>query len=74
MSTRMYDHGQGAFGTFIRLFKWAKWNREAAGCKLNPSPQVHCGISDLGRDFSRGFMAFQASCKFFLAPCEEEVD
>lgn len=35
MSTRMYDHGQGAFGTFIRLFKWAKGNRENPGCKLS---------------------------------------
>ncbi|KAJ9243862.1 hypothetical protein DTO169E5_2204 [Paecilomyces variotii] len=28
MSSRMYDHGQRVFGTFIRLFKWARANRE----------------------------------------------
>ncbi|KAJ5390542.1 uncharacterized protein N7496_001610 [Penicillium cataractarum] len=31
MSTRMFDHGQRSFGTFIRLFKWARGNRENPG-------------------------------------------
>lgn len=33
MSTRMFDHGQRAFGTFIYLFKWARGNVENPGCK-----------------------------------------
>ncbi|OJJ82476.1 uncharacterized protein ASPGLDRAFT_67929 [Aspergillus glaucus CBS 516.65] len=31
MATRMFDHGQMGFGYFIRLFKWAKSNRENPG-------------------------------------------
>ncbi|KAJ5959264.1 uncharacterized protein N7479_006414 [Penicillium vulpinum] len=31
MSTRMFDHGQQALGRFIRLFKWARANRENPG-------------------------------------------
>lgn len=34
MSTRMFDHGQRAFGTFIRTFKWARSNRENPGCRF----------------------------------------
>ncbi|OJJ57274.1 hypothetical protein ASPSYDRAFT_179825 [Aspergillus sydowii CBS 593.65] len=31
MATRMFDHGQRGFGTFIRLFKWARGNVQIPG-------------------------------------------
>lgn len=33
MAARMFDHSQRGFGIFIRLFKWARANRENPGCK-----------------------------------------
>ncbi|KAJ5882343.1 uncharacterized protein N7529_001015 [Penicillium soppii] len=32
MATRMFDHGQCGFGTFIRGFKWARSNYKNPGC------------------------------------------